>query len=134
MCGIVTCKFFRGGYILQVLQVVTGVYRFTGRVRGMGENLRDYYRSYRCLHVRSVINDSINEWMRKRLAMSCWWTRIFGEMCGLWRGFMIVGCWCVMGRQLRYFKNLDRICGGWRHPPHPTAGGGTLPGPLESNS
>ncbi|MGD8455025.1 MAG: hypothetical protein PVF83_01480 [Anaerolineales bacterium] len=32
------------------------------------------------------------------------------------------------------FSNEYLICGGWRHPPHPTAGGGTLPGPLESNA
>ncbi|MGD8455668.1 MAG: hypothetical protein PVF83_04720 [Anaerolineales bacterium] len=29
------------------------------------------------------------------------------------------------------FRTKYLICGGWRHPPHPAAGGGTLPGPLD---
>ncbi|MGD8457212.1 MAG: hypothetical protein PVF83_12570 [Anaerolineales bacterium] len=50
---------------------------------------------------------------------------------GSWSGFKIVSCLCLMGRQPSMFGNEYLICGGWRHPPHPTAGGGTLPGPLE---
>ncbi|MGD8458502.1 MAG: hypothetical protein PVF83_19165, partial [Anaerolineales bacterium] len=76
------------------------------------------------------------------LAMFCWWARFLGEMCGLWSGFKIVGCLCGMRTLSRKRLNVWENASGILHvlnengsaklinPPHPAAGGGDSPDPL----